>query len=119
MEQPERRLADIHGIIDKSELPEAVKEKSKAVFNRLAVAEAAVHDTTPDHIHFHEVGAVDAIVDIVGTVLGLYLLGGPEGLCLTPAHGKGFYQVHARDHSFTGSGHPGNITGYSHLWNGH
>jgi len=73
--QPARRLADIHRIIDGATLPEEVKEKSKAVFSRLAAAEAAVHDTTPDRIHFHEVGAVDAVVDVVGTVLGLHLLG--------------------------------------------
>ena len=90
VEQPERRLADIHGIIDRSELPEEVKEKSKAVFNRLAVAEAAVHDTTPDHIHFHEVGAVDAIVDIVGTVLGLHLLGVRKVYASPLPMGRGF-----------------------------
>jgi uncharacterized protein (TIGR00299 family) protein len=73
--QPQRRLADILQIIESSTLPEEVKEKSKAVFNRLAVAEATVHDTTMDQIHFHEVGAVDSIVDIIGTVLGLHLLG--------------------------------------------
>jgi uncharacterized protein (TIGR00299 family) protein len=74
MDQPERRLADIIRIIDSSTLPEVVKAKCRDVFTRLAVAEAAVHGTTPDQIHFHEVGAVDAIVDVVGTVLGLHLL---------------------------------------------
>ncbi len=73
--QPERHLEDIVQIIDNSGLPDEVKERSKAVFNRLALAEAKVHDTTQDHIHFHEVGAVDAIVDVVGTVLGLHMLG--------------------------------------------
>jgi len=72
--QPERRLADIIRIIDSSTLPEKVKAKSRDVFTRLAEAEAAVHGTTSDQIHFHEVGAVDAIVDVVGTVLGLHLL---------------------------------------------
>lgn len=74
VDQPERRLADIIRIIDSSTLPEKVKVKSRDVFTRLAEAEAAVHGTTSDQIHFHEVGAVDAIVDVVGTVLGLYLL---------------------------------------------
>lgn len=74
VEQPERRLADIVDIIDGSSLPEEVKEKSKSVFSRLAMAEAAVHGATPDQVHFHEVGAVDAIVDVVGTVLALRLL---------------------------------------------
>ena len=74
-EQPVRHLADIEMIIDQSTLPETVKEQSKNVFRRLACVEAAVHGTTVDHVHFHEVGAVDAIVDVVGTVLGLHLLG--------------------------------------------
>ncbi|BAF60810.1 hypothetical protein PTH_2630 [Pelotomaculum thermopropionicum SI] len=88
--QPERHLADIHQIIDGSALPEAVKEKSKAVFNRLAAAEAKVHDTAPEHIHFHEVGAVDAIVDVVGTVLGLHLLGVDRVYSSPLPMGKGF-----------------------------
>lgn len=74
-EQPARRLDEIEQIIDQSSLPGEVKEKSKAVFKRLALAEAAVHGTTWQQIHFHEVGAVDAIVDIVGTVSGLCQLG--------------------------------------------
>lgn len=90
VDQPERHLADIHQIIDGSTLPEEVKEKSKAVFNRLAAAEAAVHDTTPDRIHFHEVGAVDAIVDVVGTVLGLHLLGVDKVYASPLPMGKGF-----------------------------
>lgn len=88
--QPERRLADIQQIIDNSALPEEVKEKSKAIFSRLAVAEATVHDTTLDHIHFHEVGAVDAIVDVVGTVLGLHLLGVDKVYASPLPMGKGF-----------------------------
>ncbi|OAT86382.1 nickel pincer cofactor biosynthesis protein LarC [Desulfotomaculum copahuensis] len=88
--QPGRHLADIEQIIDHSMLPEEVKEKSKAVFHRLAVAEAAVHDTTPDNIHFHEVGAVDAIVDVVGTVLGLHLLAVNEIYASPLPMGKGF-----------------------------
>lgn len=74
-EQPVRHLADIESIIDQSTLPDVVKDRSKNVFSRLARAEAGVHGTTVEHIHFHEVGAVDAIVDVVGTVLGLHLLG--------------------------------------------
>jgi uncharacterized protein (TIGR00299 family) protein len=73
--QPHRHLPDIFGIIDSSPLDDAVKEKSKKVFLLLAEAEAKVHGTTADKIHFHEVGAVDAIVDIVGTVFGLHYLG--------------------------------------------
>lgn len=70
-----RGLADILGIIGASSLSPPVKEKSTRIFTRLAEAEARVHATTPDRVHFHEVGAVDAIVDIVGSVIGLELLG--------------------------------------------
>jgi uncharacterized protein (TIGR00299 family) protein len=71
----ERRLADVLAIIDGAKLPARVKERARAVFERLAAAEAKVHGTTPDRVHFHEVGAVDAIVDVVGSCLGLELLG--------------------------------------------
>lgn len=73
--QKSRHLSDILKIIEASTLTSAVKEKSSLIFKRLADAEAKVHGTTPDKIHFHEVGAVDAIVDIVGSVIGLELLG--------------------------------------------
>ncbi len=89
-EQPARCLADIEAIINDSPLPEEVKAKSKEVFLLLAFAEAAVHDTTPDSIHFHEVGAVDAIVDVVGTVLGLYLLGVEKVYASPLPLGRGF-----------------------------
>jgi pyridinium-3,5-bisthiocarboxylic acid mononucleotide nickel chelatase len=73
-EQPARRLADIKKLIEASTLSSSVKQKSTAIFDRLAEVEARVHCTTPDKVHFHEVGAVDAIVDIVGSVIGLELL---------------------------------------------
>ena len=74
-DQKARRLSDIIKIIESSSLSLQVKNKSARIFQRLADAEAKVHATTPDRIHFHEVGAVDAIVDIVGSVIGLELLG--------------------------------------------
>jgi uncharacterized protein (TIGR00299 family) protein len=70
-----RYLSDILAVIDSSTLSPPVKEKSSRIFKRLADAEAKVHGTTPDKIHFHEIGAVDAIVDIVGAVIGIELLG--------------------------------------------
>jgi len=73
--QISRHLSDILSIIERSSLSPAVKEKSIRIFKRMADAEAKVHGTTPDRIHFHEVGAVDAIVDIVGSVIGLEILG--------------------------------------------
>ncbi|HOE12927.1 MAG TPA: LarC family nickel insertion protein [bacterium] len=66
-----RHLAQIRRIIQESGLPERVRERSVRIFQRLAEAEAKVHGTTPEKVHFHEVGAVDAIVDIVGTCLAV------------------------------------------------
>ena len=73
--QKSRHLSDILDIIEGSSLSPTVKEKSGRIFKRMAAAEAKVHGTIPDKIHFHEVGAVDAIVDIVGSVIGLDHLG--------------------------------------------
>jgi pyridinium-3,5-bisthiocarboxylic acid mononucleotide nickel chelatase len=70
-----RHLADIQQLLQRSDLDVTVKEKCLAVFQRLAEAEAAVHDVPLEQIHFHEVGAVDAIIDVVGGVAGLALLG--------------------------------------------
>ncbi|MDD2496555.1 MAG: nickel pincer cofactor biosynthesis protein LarC [Desulfitobacteriaceae bacterium] len=70
-----RHLKDILHIINGSSLPAQVKEKSARIFVRLADAEGEVHGISSDKVHFHEVGAVDAIVDIVGTVICLSLLG--------------------------------------------
>lgn len=70
-----RHLADISGIISASDLPAAVKTRAIAVFTRLADAEAKVHGTTRDQIHFHEVGAMDAIIDIVGACAGVHEMG--------------------------------------------
>lgn len=76
-----RTLADIERLIGKSSLPAPVREKSILVFSCLARAEAAVHGVSEQQVHFHEVGAVDAIVDIVGTVSALYLLGIEQLFC--------------------------------------
>ncbi len=70
-----RNLEDIVRIIDNSRLDTPVKDLSKKIFTRLARAEAKVHRVSVDKIHFHEVGAVDAIVDIVGAVIGFRALG--------------------------------------------
>ncbi|MGJ5672961.1 MAG: nickel pincer cofactor biosynthesis protein LarC [Nostochopsis sp.] len=70
-----RHLPEIEQIILNAGLPTRVEAWSLAVFRQLAVAEGAVHGITPEKVHFHEVGAVDAIVDIVGTCLGLDWLG--------------------------------------------
>ncbi|SDE84535.1 nickel pincer cofactor biosynthesis protein LarC [Sporomusa acidovorans] len=70
-----RNLEDIVSLINKSELVPAVKETSIAIFTRLAQAEAKVHGMPLNEIHFHEVGAVDSIVDIVGIAWALHYLG--------------------------------------------
>jgi pyridinium-3,5-bisthiocarboxylic acid mononucleotide nickel chelatase len=73
--QPVRRLADVEAIIDGAGLPGRAAEWSRAIFRRLAEAEAKAHGTTPQEVHFHEVGAVDSIVDILGVASGIALLG--------------------------------------------
>lgn len=73
-EQPHRHLADILRMLDDGNLPPTVHDRASGVFVRLAQAEAAVHGTSPDEVHFHEVGAVDSIIDVVGAVAGLHWL---------------------------------------------
>ncbi len=73
-DQKLRHLSDIREIIGSSLLPEAVKKRSMEVFELLAEAEAEVHGCEREEIHFHEVGAVDSIIDIVGVNLALHLL---------------------------------------------
>lgn len=80
-----RHLPEIEQMILKAGLPSRAEAWSLAVFRQLAVAEGAVHGISPEKVHFHEVGAIDAIVDIVGTCLGLDWLGiesNQEGLPL-------------------------------------
>ncbi len=66
-----RGLRQILGLLEGSSLTGPVKERAASLFRRLAEVEASVHGTTPDEVHFHEVGAVDSIVDVVGAVIGL------------------------------------------------
>jgi hypothetical protein len=71
----ERGLSDILALIDGADLPSRVQVRAKGVFEALAAAEAKIHDTTAEQVHFHEVGALDAIVDVVGGVWCLEWLG--------------------------------------------
>jgi pyridinium-3,5-bisthiocarboxylic acid mononucleotide nickel chelatase len=68
---PQRNLPEIEKLINGANLPDRATQWSLDIFQRLAIAEGAVHGIDPSEVHFHEVGAVDAIVDIVGTCLGL------------------------------------------------
>src|SRR6266404_1487324 len=79
--QTHRSLSTILGIIEKSALAPGVKERAAAIFTKLGKAEAAVHDVPLEKIHFHEVGAVDAIVDIVGACVGFHALGIEKFAC--------------------------------------
>jgi len=79
--QTHRSLTTILGILDKSKLDAQVKERAAAIFARLGEAEAAVHDVSIEKVHFHEVGAVDAIVDIVGSCIGFTELGVEQFAC--------------------------------------
>ncbi len=80
-----RHLHQIETIINDSDLDPAVKETSVRIFRRLAEAEAKVHGTSVESIHFHEVGAMDAIIDVVGAAAGLAALGITEIHC-APLH---------------------------------
>ena len=73
-EHSARSFNDIKILIEKSELPQTVKSNSIEIFRRLGKAEAKVHGTTINKVHFHEVGAIDSIVDIVGGSIGMNLL---------------------------------------------
>ena len=85
-----RRLRDMEALIGGSALPEVVREKSIRIFTRLAEAEAKVHGTTAGEIVFHEVGAMDAIVDVVGAVIGFWRLGIEEVYASPVNVGGGF-----------------------------
>ena len=84
-EHTHRHLADILKIIFASGLSEGVKQRAAKIFSRLAEAEARVHHEPVDHVHFHEVGALDAIVDVVGASISFELLAIDRFVC-SPLH---------------------------------
>jgi pyridinium-3,5-bisthiocarboxylic acid mononucleotide nickel chelatase len=81
---------EIKELITKSALSAWVKEKAIAVFERVAVAEGKIHGKPPGEVHFHEVGAVDSIVDIVGACVALDILGRPRVLAAKVVDGTGW-----------------------------
>jgi hypothetical protein len=72
--EPHRHLGDVRRLIAAAAAPDEVRRRAVAVFTRLATAEAKVHGTSPDEVTFHEVGAVDSIIDVLGGCLGLHAL---------------------------------------------
>lgn len=88
--QKHRSLKEINALIDKSELNPEVKKKSKDIFLKLAKAESKVHNIDIDKIHFHEIGAIDSILDIIGAVIGLDKLNLKKIYCSTIPVGRGF-----------------------------
>ena len=88
--QPERHFGEIRTMIDSSSLADTVKRRAIEIFQVLANAEAKIHNTTPDHVHFHEVGAVDSIIDIIGTAWGLEQLGVDDLIVSPLPTGRGF-----------------------------
>ncbi len=90
--QPTRTYATIRAMLDASTLPDAVKARAQRTFRRLAVAEARVHRSPIDDVHFHEVGAVDAIADVVGSAAALEWLGAELVVSPLPM-GRGFVRA--------------------------
>ncbi|UCH33041.1 MAG: nickel pincer cofactor biosynthesis protein LarC [Armatimonadota bacterium] len=91
--QPERRLAEVLGVIERGSLDLQVARRAGDIFRRLAEAEASVHGVAVEDVHFHEVGAVDAIVDIVGTVVGFGMLGIERATCSPLPLGSGWVET--------------------------
>src|ERR1039457_2721199 len=85
-----RNFSEIKHLISRSKLSAWVKQKSIAVFQRIAEAEGKIHGMPPAEVHFHEVGAVDSIVDIVGAAIALELLGKPRVFASPVVEGTGW-----------------------------
>jgi len=88
-----RHLSHIRRILDASGAPEQVRERADAAFTAVTAAEAAIHGTTMERVHLHEVGSVDAILDILGSIWGLHELGITRVYCGTLVLGDGFVKA--------------------------
>ena len=92
-ETKHRHLSDIERIVFDSGLSESVKSRSIAIFRRLAEAEARVHGISVEKVHFHEVGGLDAIIDVVGSCIGFEMLGIEHLVCSKIHLGSGFVEM--------------------------
>jgi len=92
-EHKHRHLHHITAMIDGSALADRQKALAKRIFQKLAEAEAKVHGTTIEKVHFHEVGAVDSIADIVGSAIGFDLLGIERIVCSPVPTGRGYVEI--------------------------
>lgn len=92
-DQGHRHWSDIRSLIEGSQLADPVRERALSVFRNLAEAEAEIHGEPVDHVHFHEVGGIDAIVDICGACIGLDLLGVEAVFSGPPRLGRGMVQT--------------------------
>ncbi|MBU6316726.1 MAG: DUF111 family protein, partial [Acidobacteria bacterium] len=86
---PHRPYASIRALLDEADLPVRVRDRAQRVFLALAEVEAAIHGTTVDEVEFHEVGSIDAIVDIVGACAALEVLGVDRIVCSPVSVGRG------------------------------
>lgn len=93
VEKKHRHLHHIVDIIENSNLSEGVKARSVAIFDRLAAAEARVHGIDVKNVHFHEVGAMDAIIDVVGACIAFEMLGIENFACSKIHVGSGFVDM--------------------------
>ena len=84
-----RHIRDIRALVEASSAPPDVRERADGVFTAIATAEGEIHGVSADEIHLHEVGAVDAILDVVGSVWGLAELGVTDVFCGPIALGDG------------------------------
>lgn len=88
-----RHLKQIAAIVDGADVPAKVKARALEAFHAIGAVEAEIHGTTIEKVHFHEVGAVDAILDVVGSIWGLELLGVERVYCTTISLGEGFVEA--------------------------
>ncbi len=90
VEQPLRTLTDLRKLLDESELPQEIKKKAAGIFEKLAEAEAKIHNIPLDKVHFHEIGAVDTVVDVVGSLILLERMGVDNIVSSSVNTGTGF-----------------------------